>query len=373
MEREMRTLLARARTTWLVGLLAALLLVGAVPATVSAAGAISISGDIGGTSLRITAPTDTPLTLTWKSAGGAVKETASFTSSDWGVTYYESVNETMLAVGDRIKVSDGTNVHVLVVPQLSINVNRERDTLKGTGPAGDVVRLRCSGGPLPGFEGCVWRDRVRVDSTGHWGRHLPWDIRGGAMYHAVWLSASGDRVWTTGVAPFVHVTIGRATFSGSFRPDKTAHIVVRDGVTLDPLATGSAVGGSFDGDMSGRFRDAGNAPYRVVPGDRISSDIAADLDFVVPDIQASADAATDTVSGQCFDQQPAAVKIDLYRNGFHRGYAWDGTDETSHFATYMPHPESLFYNEAVIKVGDHVSVACMTPEGDWITRWVTAE
>ena len=367
----MRSFISRLRGAWLAAPLAALLLVGAMPATASAASAISIRTYIGDSSVRVTAPLNSALKLTWKNSAGVVKEKASFTNGDSSYVYYDAVHA-IVAVGDRINITDGTQKHVLVVPQLSINVNRVRDTLKGTGPAGGIVRLLCSGGPLPAFEGCIWHDRVRVDSTGHWSHRLPWDVLGGSMYHAGWNSPGGDQVWVTGVSSFLDVTIGKSAFSGTFRAGHTANIVVRDGVTLDPLATGSAVGELFDGEFSGHFRDSGGNGFQIMPGDRITSDIAADLDFVVPDIQIAADAATDTVSGQCFATGETPIRIDVYRNGFHRGYAWDWTDLTSHFSTYMPHPGTIAYNAAVIKVGDKVSVGCMTPQGDWIRTWVTA-
>lgn len=360
---------AKAPGAGLGALFATILLMGALPGSAAAATSITFSGTIGWNCLDIHAPANATLSIVWRNAAGAIKEKTSFVNDGAG---FCPTDGTVLASGDKIRVTAGTSTHRLVVPQLSIKVNRARNILRGTGPAGGVVKLHDEGFPWPAFECCMWHDRVPVNNSGNWSRKV-WDIRGGQQFSVSWKSAAGDRILAYGVAPYLRLTIDKAAFVGAFRPSATANVTVQDGTTLDLLATATPVGEPVWGRFDGRFRDADQQRYKLQPGDIVTSDIAPDLQIVLPDLPIIADAASDTVSGQCFDTGSVHIYIEVDRNGVRRGYAYSDTDENSQFSIYMPDPQEFADNPAVIKVGDEVSVTCVTLQGDWVTRNVVAE
>lgn len=346
---------------------AALLLAVSLPG-IAAAAPVPIRFDIslGAACVGGTANADAAVNLVWKNAIGAVKAQVTVTSIYGRWSYCAPNPSTVAAVGDSIKASAGSSTHTLVLPRLTVNVNRVDDVVRGEAPAGAMVRLSCWGGPLPTFEPCQWRARVRVAANGSWSLRPGWDILGGESFGLRWLSPSGDKVWADGTGPFVTVTLGSSRFSGATRPNQTAHLVMRDGTSFDVLAMGSAVSDASGGNFSGRFRDNEGHAVSISATDILSSDISPDIDWVVPDIEASASASTDVVSGRCFDAGTAGdlVQIRLSRAGQERGWAIEGTENDGSFAVYMP--GIGFPDPAVVKSGDKILISCMQSNADWV-------
>lgn len=345
---------------------AALLLAVSLPG-IAAAAPVPIRFDIylGGQCVDGVASPDAVVDVVWKDATGAVKARVTALNFYGRWSYCAPDPSTVVEIGDSIKASDGSSTRTLVLPRLTVNVNRVDDVVRGKGPAGAMLRLNCGGGPFPSpFEPCQWHANVRVAASGSWSLRPGWDLLGGESFGIRWLSAAGDKVWAFGAGPFVTVTLGSSRFSGATRPNRTAHLVIRDGTTFDVLATGSAVGGGF----SGRFRDNQGHAVPISAGDILSSDISPDIDWIVPDIDAAASPSTDVVSGRCYDAGTAGdvVKIRLFRAGQQRGWAIEGTESDGSFSVYFP--GIVFPDPAVVKSGDRILISCMQTNADSVQK-----
>lgn len=346
-----------------LGTVSAVLLGALVAGPTAAGSAMSFRVYMGDGCLAIYSDGSVDLHLVWRDMQTNVKVNTTFPAEDYGLTYYCSPTE-IVEAGDQIKVNDGTSDHVLVVPDLTININRVIDALKGHGPAGGVVRLRCSGGPFPMFEPCVWKDRVRVNGEGRWSRGLPFEVLGGAVYHALWVSPARDKVWATGTAPFLNMTLGKSRFTGAFRNNGVVGVIIRDSATLEIKATGGGNVSPLSGDFVWQLEDTHGDPYLLLPGDLVSSNIASDAEWIVPDIDLSVTLATDVVSGHCTGPDPTLVEVFVKKNSLHGPAIW-GLEPDGAF-TFDFNEES--WGNANITSGDKVLVKCMRAQGDWVQK-----
>jgi hypothetical protein len=244
------------------------------------------------------------------------------------------------------------------VPDLSARVNRVTDRARGTGPAQQIVKVGWAGGDV--FE----QRRVRVRADGTWSFQLPFDVRGGQSITLDWKSAKGDTVNTGGSAALMVATLGSARFIGnSSKPFADVEVLI-DGVN-----DGSWSGQSDHfGQFTGRFRRATGELIEVAAGDHISApSIASDLDWVVPDVQISADATTEMVVGQCAG---TLAVVELFRTGHRRGFvlAVPGLSDEFEFDFSDPfasdHVTGLSANPANVKHGDRLRVQCILGTGD---------
>jgi hypothetical protein len=366
----------RARRYSIASLASALMLAVVAPAALAGAAPTPITFDylqIGSQCVYASASPGSSIELTWRAAGGAVKLHETQVTGEFGDLYYCSDNpSTVLKIGDRLKASDGSITHRLVIPELTINVNRVNDSLKGRGPAGATLRVECGGGPLPRFEPCMWRKLVIASSEGKWSKIVPWDVTGGEMFFVRWKSGSGDIVYAMAITPYVTVTLGQARFSGATGAGRTANLTLADGTTHAVKASASVVGGPSGGTFSGKFRNTLGNGVAVSPGDELSADIAPDADMIVPDIQATASAATNIVSGRCFDtgRSNRLVFLHLFRGGDERGWSLEDTETDGSFAIDMS--ADGFRDPVNVKVGDRILVMCMQTGGDWVQRNIVA-
>jgi hypothetical protein len=142
---------------------------------------------------------------------------------------------------------------------------------------------------------------------------------------------------------------------------------LRDAVSGNLLGSWSSMIG-LDQRFAGRLRDGAGALVVVAPGQYVSSSIASDAAFTVPEIDAIADVASDTVSGRCSDTGRAEHKvwIRILRNGIRRGFAATGTDAAGYFSEDM---SQAFPDESVIKHGDDVLVSCVQKNRDFVQKW----
>lgn len=366
----------RVRKFSIAALVSAMMLVALVPGALAGAAPVPIVFDylqIGTQCVYGTAPSGATVELTWKSAGGAVKLHETQVASDSGSLYYCSTNpSTVLAIGDRLKAESGSVTHQLVIPELTIRVNRAADSLKGRGPAGATLRVECWGGPLPSFEPCQWHRLVVASSEGKWSKLVPWDIIGGEGFAIRWKSAGGDFVYAGGIARYVTVTLGESRFSGATNAGQTANVALEDATTHEVLATANPTGAPPVGRFTARFKDVHGNRVPVAAGYELITDVAPGADMIVPDIEATASAATNIVSGRCFDtgRFDGTVFIHLFRSGHERGWVLEGTDEEGNFT--IDFMEDGFRDPANVKVGDRLLVMCMQTEGDWVQRNIVA-
>jgi hypothetical protein len=324
---------------------------------------------INGNCLYFRAPANQTLTLTWKDSAGALKESASIPTGVSGDPNYCSTSN-VIEVGDHLKVTLGSNSHKLTIPNITARVNRVTDVIKGTGPVGAHLGIDCGGGPFGAFEPCQWHKNVTVNSAGNWSVQIPFDVYGGWTMHASWFNSYGDLVSRNVTVPYFQVFIGQARFSGIARPGISAMVDLQDASMVDK-GSASADSDPITGWFTGQLRDDANHVVPVAVGDRVSSDIAPDASFVVPEIDARATAADDHVWGQC-ELTPAynlGVFVELYRNGHLRGAAWEGfTDGTFDFDFQHTFPDPVN-----VMAGDKLFVKCIQGEGDFAVKVIFAQ
>lgn len=291
--------------------------------------------------------------LIWKSGDGTRKANVAIHASSSGYWYYCSYDGDTVAIGDRVRANDGTSGRFLVVPQLTLVIDRVDNVFKGRGPAGDYVRLFC--GYTNGFEPCIQSWKLKVSSHGRWAYKPPWDVVGWQSMSVRWKSGEADEVWVGASGPYVDVTIGSAIVRGSTRANATATVVLRRAGSSD--VAGTAVTTSDErGDFTAKFRNANGNLVNVHVGDRITSDVSPDEDWTVPNVIGDADADADRVTGTC----PAESFFVEAIAGSDSAYTW-------------PEDDGSFQLEVASTVGQKVRVHCYLDDpGDWVGRLITA-
>jgi hypothetical protein len=326
---------------------------------------------LGSQCVYATAPAGATVELVWKNADGGLKLRETQVAGDSGDLYYcSSAASKVLTIGDRLKANDGSRTHKLVIPRLTINVDRALDKVKGTAPAGSTLRVECDGDGLPSFEPCIWTKRATSSTSRKWSAKVPWDVIGGRQMLVRWRSAAGDIVYASAVTPYVSVTLGKARFSGATKAGQTAHLTLRDPGTHEVKADGDAMGDASDGRFQGEFTMGGDA-VPVSAGDELTADTPADANLIIPDIEGTASASTNIVSGRCFDtgRFTGTIFVELIRGGERDGWAFGDPDESGSFSLDF-NGEIGFKDAADLEVGDTLLVRCMQAGGDWVQREV---
>lgn len=349
----------RNRVWSVAALLSALATVAVFPGAVAAAThPITFELYMGENCIEGRASDDATVQLLWKDVDGTRKARTSVVASPLGYwTFCSSRVGVEVETGDRISANDGTSTHLLVVPELTLFQNRITDQYRGRGPAGQIVRLIC--GLTNGFEPCqqVWR--IRVNAQGQWSLGIGHDVVGMENMGLRWKSPAGDKVNVWNTAPFVVVTIGQAAISGAARSEAAVTVVLMKANTVDIRGTAHATGDLGSGLFRSRFLNQNGNRARVQVGDRVTSDIAADLDWIVTDIDALGDVSTSHVTGHCV--QALQFTVSLFRDGDQiAGDRWF-TEEDGSF-------DSDFENEPLAS-GDWLLVGCQLSTGDWIQKW----
>ena len=185
-----------------------------------------------------------------------------------------------------------------------------------------------------------------------------------------WKSPNGDKVHASGSAPFITLTIGKSGFSG-----RTSSFGSVDASLQGARTSSASVTADIGGAFTGKFRNSQGHAVKVAAGDRFAApSLATDADWVVPSIDATANAANDVVKGDCL---PAAglnglVSVSVSRSGHGLGRGYTDLDESGHFRIDLggrPYPG---FQPANIKSGDKIGVGCMIATGDWVQWSFTA-
>ncbi len=310
------------------------------------------------------APNET-LSIVWRGADGALKANISGLS-EGSVGICPDDDSTFVAPGDRIKATVGSYTRNYVVPYLSLRVDRVADVIGGTGPAGRTLIVEWSGGR---FGDTVQSRGVRVGQDGTWS--LSRAVDAGATASVSWTSPNNDNLRIYGSSAWLTVTLGKAAFTGSAAPFTEVDITVENGTTSHGVTTAAP-----NGPFSGAFRKPNGRVDAIAPGDHISApNVAADMDWIVPDVQIAADAATEMVTGQCAGTIAA---IRLYRSGhqFPVGFVLVSPGSSSEyqdeFEFDFSDPRASDYvtgiesNAANVKHGDRLTVECIVESGDSI-------
>ena len=112
----------------------------------------------------------------------------------------------------------------LVVPELTLVIDRVADRFKGRAPAGDYVRLVC--GYVDGHAPCMASWRIKVNSQGKWGYSPAFEVQGWQQMYLSWKNGVGDHVGVEARGPFVGATIGSAVVRGATRPNAPATVLL---------------------------------------------------------------------------------------------------------------------------------------------------
>ena len=359
----------RTARTIVLGVMAVLAASFALPSVSEAATPVTFGDDyegirLGSACVTGRAPSDRALHLVWKSAAGASKANV-YIPTRYGYWSHCSANGDVLAAGDLLKATVGATTRRLVMPDVTIAVDRVRDVMRGRGPAGSVLELRYV------YNYCCWDSDVRVDVTvdsdGRWMFDDDSSLDGFSA-NVEWTSTKGDHVGAASNAPDVVVDIGRPLVTGSANPGAAWKVVLRN--TTTGTRKGVAQGTADEwGRFSGVFLNASGRPVNVMVGDRVvGSSLTADMDFIVRDIAAAADVATEIVTGKCGNGRMfySAVR----RAGIEIGGTWFAKDRKpdGSFTVDFSEEETLGYDPANIRHGDRLVVTCRTGRGDFVEK-----
>jgi len=310
-----------------------------------------------------------------KDASGQLKDQGTTQASDVTGSFYSDCPDYYpgwgIEPGYQITASDGHSTRKFVIPDLRMYVNRVTDAAWGIAPAGSDLLLDYLWPAYSGWEILIHERHVTADENGRFrlDLHKHYWIDGGDGVGAEWTSPQGDTVSFGADAPHVTVTLGKSDFYGEARMYSTATTTLTDSSTHEFLASASVDVG-FQQGFTGTFRDADGNRHAVAPGDRLKSNVASDAAFIVPDIEATGDAATDTVTGRCYqtDHSTQGMHIGVYRTGIRRGYVYAGTESDGTFSYHFE--KNDFPDPAVLKHGDKLLIRCFQVNGDIVQKWV---
>ena len=258
--------------------------------------------------------------------------------------------------GDIVKVRAAGQSRTVVVPDLAPRIDRVGDIVQGAAPAGSVVALRI-------VHQSSLRDTtdlevdVTADADGSYAVDLTTevDIIGGDGVLAI-VPVGDDLFGAVGVAPFVEVGYANNTIFGFMNNGTDLRLVLRDddASVKARAAAGPIIFGYF---ATSLFDADGHAVYPLA-GDRLTASFASDARLLIPRTVLRADASEDTVSGSCMPGSRYRVSVD-----FRPLYGRTGPDGTFH--------RDLSGSQDV-HVGDDLSLTCLYPSGDRLTRQSSA-
>jgi hypothetical protein len=358
-----------ARSRLISGLVISMLALGMFPLAAQAATPpIRFTLSYGDDCISGTANSGT-VAVTWRSAGGALKAAGAIPESGYWELCSSGSDPAYVEIGDKIKADDGTYARNYVVPELNVIADRVGDTFYGTGPAGRTITLWYPAGTFADYG---YTHYVRVGSDGHWS-YTPNDISdiiGGWFAELDWKSPNDDRLTDYTNAPAVALTLGKARFAGSTEGGRTVTLALRDANSNERLARATATTAPEFGDFFATFRDSNGNAVKVMPGQRFKSlSLAADANWIVPNIEATADTDADTVSGRCYDAGTSSGSLAVFvsRDGHQRGYYLFGQvdDAAGNFTVdFSDSHASPGYDPVNIQPGDELSVTCRQTTGD---------
>jgi hypothetical protein len=202
--------------------------------------------------------------------------------------------------GHRLVAKNGATVlRTLIVPKLSIRLDRATDVLKVIGPPGEQLHFvldSCIPGYITCYGGLVDL-LLQPDGTGHYQTTLASDARGGDRVRLEWNGPS-DYFERLQFVPYLQVERGSSRVKGGAKPGTTVHLQLKrsDGTVR---GTASDTADSDGGAWSTRFRRNG-ANVEVATGNRVKGDHASDGVLDIAATGVTIDPVADTVHGSCY-------------------------------------------------------------------------
>ena len=353
----------------LISALAGLMLAVLAPGTMAAATRpITFTLELGTPCIGGRASDNQSLTVAWRDRTGALKAKATVETSDWG-SWGFCADGQALEIGDVIRATDGSRSHRLAIPRLTLVADRANDVYHGRAPAGTAVRLWYTNGLYSDYNSFK---KVTADGDGRWS--FAAGIYGGFSAELRWRDGHGDVVSLVGSAPSITLRLGSARFGVNWfsrvHDGATIELRLEDSITSEDKATGTATADHI-GSFVGRFRNDQGDSVAVARGDRLRApSVAADADWIVPDIEGAANVRTDRVRGRCLDAGTSErfAEVHVFRSGAQRGFALAGADENGYFVADFSDSDRPWFNAANIKHGDRIVIRCLQTTGDWVER-----
>ena len=337
-----------------------------VPGLTLADSGVDFNLYIGGSCVEGTAPAGSSLHVVWKRPSGKVIDDETFTQfagGDWGAC---SDGAALLKIGDRLVVTLDGAKRKFVVPNLVIAVDRVADSVYGHAPAGSTVHMDSP-----------FSVEVIAGPDGAWSYHRDGtDINGSVYGSARWTNGTGDLVTFHAFTPQIFLTLQDSTFHVFGHPGTTATITLTRSTTGGQRVATLHETFGLSGEIWDHFADQHGKRMKVKPGDHLSApQIESDMDWVVADISATTNAATNVVSGQCLDADTrngfADVQI-LNHNETLKGYS--GTivlDSDGRFTVDFDDPGASTGDPDArptdIQTGDFALVNCEETTGDYVS------
>lgn len=307
-----------------------------------------------------TAPASKKVSVEWRSAENELKGKTNVRSDSDGNWYLDPCWNRGVESGDVLKATVGTRVRTLIVPDLWISADRVTNIVGGDAPAGAALDLDVR--VFAGWSSDSFKDYYATTSAAGDGT-FSYDFTSVAKVRdayimATWTSAHGDTVQFDGGTSNIEVTRGSSAFDGRATPGALVTVQLLDS-GLQPRATGLASTNQF-GEFSGTFLNANELPVLVHAGDTVrDTTLASNLDWTVPAIPVSINAATDVVSGTCLPKL-----YFLLEGGRDGGLFIEGkTDAGGKFSRDVTSQENL-------RSGDPVTIMCKLATGDTVMRHV---
>jgi hypothetical protein len=356
------------RLSWRVALLGALLVAMLLPAGAAAAARLTFNLRMGSECITGRAAADTTARVVWKDSDGLLKARVDVVTNSFGGWAHCSASSNV-EIGDTIKVSDGLGRRTITVPVVTLVLDRANNQFYGRAPANTNGHLIWLAGL---YEDYFTGAAVTSDGDGKWSfkPSADFDLMGEIAAGVDWTTAKGDTFSAYRLTPYVHVTLDRSTFKGGGAdPNEVVTFKLKDPVTSMVVGFATATANQA-GSFAGQFRNDEGEPVVVSPGLRVKSALAADLNWIVPQIEGSADVANDFVFGRCHDTgsfYDLAV-VSVYRDGERRGFALADPDSSGEFAVDFGQQAHPPYDPVNIQRGDRVRIECIHATGDRVLR-----
>lgn len=317
---------------------------------------------------------NTPVVGTLKNSGGAIRATATMTSSWYGGFYYfYFVTATgvpaIIATGDVVEVVSSGAAMSLTVPTLTASVNPAADTVTGQAPgAGALINVELYNAWNN------WQDQktATADGSGNYAAGNPWDtssydVLAGWRAFVTYTNADGNEVYLNATAPVVYVRgdangyTDKNRVTGYVTPFAVANVALKRGgstVASALYSTGS------DGWFGVYLYDVTGASASILDGDQVVVTGSA-MTVTVPTINATAYAVTNTLQGTISPAGSRLKVVDIWRTGCAKSVTSDGT--TGAFSATNP-----FYDldgnscNVTFYSGDVVDTHYVDASGNWV-------
>ena len=270
---------------------------------------------------------NTTVLFTLKDNVGAIKGTATKSTSSWGYYWLSVLDlEADIAFGDRAEMTSGPVSTSLEIVELTITGDRDTNYVYGTVPPSawlNVFARRYLGGL-----GESAYKYFRADSDGNFATDFGggFDVRGGDTLEVLyWDGGQKDRVSVRSYLPHVRVVLTTNVVGGYADPGASGSVVVRDSEGI-PKATVAVSAWNDGGFNTGVLLDGVGDPIELVPGDVVEVAIGTlNETVVVPLLDVSFDLAGDVAGITGPANQQLALSIYHWRDTYYSSWTSNGS------------------------------------------------